>query len=91
MPTEGNYLCPSCELAMKPKKNGIYVEEHRGYDLPYKIWMADLLACPLCGREVVSGFANQPAAEHYQADYASWRVKVSYHLREWSAKQEHER
>lgn len=73
--------CVKCRVFLVPKKCGVTVEE--GMPLtndkdepwgPYKLWMADLAACPKCGFEVIAGFANSPIAEHFHADYAAKRA-----------------
>ena len=67
-------VCRGCLRFLKPKKNGIMLEEGRplggGAWGPYKPWMADLWACPGCGAEIVAGFGQGPFAEHYQPTYA---------------------
>lgn len=37
---------------------------------PYKLWHADLWACPGCSFEIVAGFAMNPFAEHFEKDFA---------------------
>jgi hypothetical protein len=74
MPTASNYLC-GCGRFMRVKKNSVTVEELLEDGGPYKLWDADLWACPECGTEVISGFAKLPLAEHYQADYALQRLR----------------
>lgn len=39
----------------------------------YKLWRADKWKCRGCGVEIVTGYAQHPAAEHYQPDYDSVR------------------
>ena len=40
----------------------IVVEMAHDPPMPYKVWNADLLRCPGCGTEVVSGFSGRPIA-----------------------------
>jgi hypothetical protein len=40
----------------------IVVEMAHNPPVPYKAWSADLLKCPGCGAEVVSGFPDKPIA-----------------------------
>jgi hypothetical protein len=47
-----------------------------GEEKPYKIWMADLLECPGCGNEIVTGFGKQPVSEHYMPELESWMQDV---------------
>lgn len=73
--------CVKCAKFLRRKKNGVVVEEGRPLDHdsqtwgPYKLWMADLFVCPGCGTEVVSGFAQQNFAEHFEPDYNAQRAK----------------
>jgi len=63
-------LCVKCQVEFRPEKNGVYVKEmmHHDQDV-YKIWDTDLWQCPCCNFQVVSGFANYPIAEHFQATF----------------------
>jgi hypothetical protein len=36
---------------------------------PYKIWNCDIWKCPICRKEVASGFGQNPFAEHYEDDF----------------------
>ena len=60
MPTFGNYICAKCKRTLKPEKNGITAVELKEDGSPYKRWSADLLKCPICGFELISGFGNSP-------------------------------
>lgn len=68
-----NLVCLPCRLFYRAKKTGINIEEGRpvgdGTWAPYKLFKADLYACPGCGHEVVSGFGRGPIAEHYEPQY----------------------
>jgi hypothetical protein len=61
---------------MRPKRNSVTVEELTENGWPYKLWDADLWACPECGAEIIAGFGNGPIAEHYQRDYAEQRARL---------------
>ena len=59
-------VCVDCEVEFKIKKNGVVVAEMFQKDTEiYKLWRTDLWKCPVCGKEVVAGFASNPYAEHY--------------------------
>lgn len=58
-------ICIKCHFFMRPVRNGIYVLEMAG-ETPYKLWAADILGCPVCGRTIVTGFAQEPTAEHFE-------------------------
>lgn len=86
MPSLSNYICVKCEKEMRPKKNGIYVEEHIGYDQPYKIWHADLWECLMCGIQIIAGFSRNPVAENYETEnYNRIKPEVEFHIRETTA------
>lgn len=76
MPTNGNVLC-GCGRFMRVKQNSVTVEELVETGEPYKLWDADLYECVECGTEIITGFAQQPFAEHYQADYAARRARFA--------------
>lgn len=65
-------LCVNCQRKMVVAKNGVHVVETFGRDSddPYKLWNADLLECPDCHFQVVSGFGANNYAEHYQPDFS---------------------
>jgi len=67
-------LC-QCGCFMRVKRNSVTVEECLDDGAPYKLWSADLWACPTCGAEVITGFGRAPLAEHWQADYAATRER----------------
>ncbi len=62
-------ICVKCEREFKPEKNGVIVVEmfQRNTKI-YKLWEADLWKCPVCGIEIVVGFAQYPYAEHFSAN-----------------------
>jgi hypothetical protein len=65
-------ICINCQCELKPETNGVIVVEMASFG-PYKVWSADLLKCPGCGVEIVSGFADQPIrADHYAKDFPDW-------------------
>lgn len=72
MPTSSNVLC-GCGRFMRVKKNSVTVEEQLEDGAPYKLFDADLFECVECGVEVISGFAREPFAEHWQPGYAHRR------------------
>jgi len=65
-------VCVKCNVEFRPEKNGIIVAEmFQKNTAIYKLWSADLWKCPVCGVEVVAGFAMDPFAEHYETDLKS--------------------
>ena len=63
-------LCIVCSVEMRPEKNGVWVVETAGQPRkPYKVWSADLIRCPDCGIQVVTGFANRALGEHYEKSF----------------------
>lgn len=81
MPSISNYICVKCEKEMRPEKNGVYIEEHMNDGSPYKIWHADLWKCPVCGTELICGFAINPTAHHFEDHYSEEQKRVEYHIR----------
>jgi hypothetical protein len=55
----------------------------RGDDRPYKLWLADLYECIDCHTEVVTGFAANCYAEHYQPDFEEKLAKVPDSRKFW--------
>ena len=76
MPTRSNVLC-GCGRFMTVKQNSVTVEELLEDGGPYKLWDADLWACPACGLEVVTGFGTAPLAEHWQPTYLAQRARLA--------------
>lgn len=76
MPTGSNVLC-GCGRFMHVEKNSVTVEEQLETGGPYKLWDADLYACPDCGVKVITGFGRSPMAEHYQPDYFAQRDRLA--------------
>ena len=59
-------LCPTHGRKMLCKEAGVLVKElFRGNTEVYKVWSADLMACPECGLQVVARFADKPMADHF--------------------------
>ena len=62
-------VCVKCEVELRPEKTGIVVAEmFQNNEKIYKLWEADLWKCPLCGVEVVLGFASQPFQQHFEGN-----------------------
>lgn len=61
-------VCVKCQTELKPKQNGVAVVEMAGSN-PYRLWRADLLACPGCSFEIVTQFAMRHIA-NYEPDFA---------------------
>lgn len=62
-------VCAKCRIELRCVKNDFIVEEMADTTAPYRVWSTDLWACAGCGAEVVTGFAPQPMAEQWQANY----------------------
>ena len=69
------YLC-GCGRFLRVKQNSVTVEEVTEDGQPYKLWSADLWACPACGVEIIAGFARAPLADHDQPTYAATRARL---------------
>lgn len=85
-------VCVPCQRFFRPKKNGFYfiegmptandalpgVHEPEKWT-PYKLWVSDLMECPGCGAQILSGFGQAPIAEHYQEDFAKRAAALNAH------------
>lgn len=64
-------ICEGCQVQFKTDSIGIAViETFNRPPEPYKLWSADLLTCPGCGRRIVAGFPEEPYAVHFEPDFA---------------------
>lgn len=69
-------VCVKCEVELKPETNGVVVIETASFGV-YKVWFADAWKCPVCGVEIVSGFANKPLRQdHFAEDFPEWLERV---------------
>ena len=60
-------ICVKCETEFRPEINGVIVAEmFQKNQKIYKLWEADLWKCPLCGFEIIAGFAQYPFTEHFK-------------------------
>jgi len=80
VPSHSNYVCVPCQVEMRPKRNGVIVEEHREEGKPYKIWEADLWECPKCHHECILGFADRPICYYNELEYEENQKKVEFHI-----------
>ena len=65
-------VCPKCQCDMHVDTIGVLVVERASFG-PYKVWYADLLKCPGCNVEVVSGFGDNPLRQdHWKDDFREW-------------------
>ena len=68
--------CGSCQVPLRPEKNGETVEMTSNGRL-YYIISADRWKCPICGHEVLTGFPLKPLALSYQDGYNDERKGVT--------------
>lgn len=68
-------ICIKCECEYKPKKSGVYVELMAKWG-SYEVFMADLLECPRCGHQVISGYGDRPAGAHFTDDYKTFLKSI---------------
>lgn len=63
-------VCVQCQARMGVKRMGVAVIETAGIPAnPFRIWRADLMQCPICGRELLSHFSHEPVAERHHDDF----------------------
>lgn len=75
-------VCVPCQRFFRPEQNGFYfiegmprvggalpgTQEPQNWQ-PYKLWVGDKWKCHGCGAEILSGFAHNPIAEHYEPHF----------------------
>jgi hypothetical protein len=55
---------------MGVKRMGVAVVETAGTPpKPWRLWRADLLQCPICGKELLGHFSHEPVAEQHDVDF----------------------
>lgn len=65
-------LCVKCQAAYQVRRLGVTVIETAGNPpKPFRLWRADLLACPICNAELITRFGHEPAIENYEEGFAS--------------------
>jgi len=62
-------ICVKCHMPYRPHRNGVLVVEYVN-DKPYSLTGADIWKCPMCGHEVVCGFAEK-SLEHWDERFDS--------------------
>lgn len=71
------HLCVKCQAQFQPKQIGVTVIETSGNPpKAFRIWSADLLACPICGMEVASHFSHEPAMESHEAGFEKAMMEI---------------
>jgi hypothetical protein len=60
-------ICPYCQCEYRMETAGVNVIEMAAFG-PYRIWRADMWACPGCGQRIIAGFSAK-AHEHYEPDF----------------------
>jgi hypothetical protein len=60
------------------KKNGVTTEELTEDGTPYKKWQADLLQCPRCGFQVLTGFGYKPLAHSFEEKYDRFPTRFHF-------------
>lgn len=63
-------VCVQCQARMGVKRMGVAVVETAGIPAkPWRLWRADLLQCPICGKELLAHFSHEPVAEQHHEDF----------------------
>ncbi len=70
--------CVSCQTYFAARKNGVVVLETMDDGRPYKVWQADLLECPDCGFQIITGFGLQHIAVHHEPGFDSELQRVEF-------------
>jgi len=61
-------VCVKCKREMRPETNGVGVLDMANFG-PCQVWDADKWKCPVCGIEIVVGFAQGPIARHHDKEF----------------------
>lgn len=62
-------ICTDCGREFKCIRAGVLVKElFQENTQVYRVWAADLLGCPICAKDVVARFADNPIAEHWNKE-----------------------
>lgn len=70
-------ICIKCRIEFRPLENGITVIDMFSQPpKPYRVTHADLFECPICKKQIVSGFALKPLAEHFEDKFKFWLRKA---------------
>lgn len=65
--------CVKCQAQYLPKKLGVTVIETSGTPpKPVRLWIADLMACPICNAELITRFAHEPSIEITELGFADF-------------------
>ena len=71
-------VCVQCQAAFGVKRMGVAVVETAGIPAkPWRLWRADLLQCPICGKELLGHFSHEPVAERHHEDFEAALVAAS--------------
>lgn len=62
-------ICVPCKIEMRPSRNGVKLEMVLPTGKPYYQIETDEWVCPACGHKALVGFASEPFAHHFHADY----------------------
>lgn len=63
-------VCVKCQAQFLPKKNGVTVLETVGNPpQSMRVWVADLLGCPVCGAETIANFCHEPVIERHERGF----------------------
>ena len=77
-------VCVHCEVGLKIEKSGVVcIEYFNEPPKPYKLWFCDAWKCPRCGHIVLSGFAKNPFAVHYEEDFGFLLKKCQEDRTRW--------
>lgn len=65
------YVCPDCHVYLKVHVVGVQLLETMGFStrMPYKLYMADLMICEVCGHRLVVP-NDKPFAQHFEDGFA---------------------
>jgi predicted RNA-binding Zn-ribbon protein involved in translation (DUF1610 family) len=78
-------ICVPCRRVFRPLQTGVRFEERMllggangepEHWAPYRLWAADIYACPKCGTQIVTGLSKAPIAVSHEPDYGERAARV---------------
>ena len=70
-------VCGRCQVYLKPRHNGIVVENVTADHKSISLIKADLMECPECGQHIIARFGAGPYVYAGQVDYAE-KLKAAH-------------
>lgn len=76
-------ICVKCQVAYKPKRDGVFVEVMGGgrgtlplHRFSYQVFHGDLVECPNCGHQIVVGIGKNPVKQQFEDGYRDFLANI---------------